>query len=273
LADEDTLFLVPGSGIGSTGGQLREWGGALTSGRTVHLAYTAADGSGTSTSDGAHQHALGSSLANVSLAYFNVIQASKDSGGEPFAYTDMTTFFVDQALLAWQEMQTMAYNDAYLKYHTMPANAVSFFFQAAAPLNWTKLTTQNDVLARIVSGSGGGTGGGSSPLSSSLLLAHTHSIDTKVHDHSFDHTHTLDTGTLGSTSSSVFITNTRIFGEPGAALYRSQNGGGGDFSRGPVTDTVTLDTDEESHNHGAATGSALSNLTLAYADVIMCSKD
>jgi hypothetical protein len=43
---------------------------------------------------------------------------------------------------------------------SFPRGTVLCFWQAAAPLGWTKLTTQNDKLLRIVSGAGGPTGGG-----------------------------------------------------------------------------------------------------------------
>lgn len=61
------------------------------------------------------------------------------------------------------------------------------FYQAAAPLGWTKLTSQNDKALRVVSGSGGVSGGtnafstvmaqsvvGSSSLSIAQLPSHGH---------------------------------------------------------------------------------------------------
>lgn len=272
LGDSRTLNLIPGAATGVSAGQIREWGGAINSGVSINLSYTATDGSGTSTSDGAHQHATGSSLANITLAYFNVIQASKDSTGAAHSYTDMTTFFVDQDLLAYQELQTMANNDDYLHFHVMPIGGVMFFFQSSAPLNWTKSTDVNDRILRITSSTDGGTEGGSNLISSGIVLAHTHSIDSKSHSHTFDHTHTLAKGVNNGTASTVFITNTRIFGEHGAEMYRSQNGGAGDVSRGDVTETVTAATDSVAHTHGGSTGSSMSTITLAYSDVIMCTK-
>lgn len=270
LDNANAIFAIASNAIVVSGGQLREdnGSGAGTGARSV----TAADGSGTSSSDGAHTHVIGSSLSNISLVYFDVIQASKDSTGAPTSYTDMTTFFIDQALLAYQEMQVMADNDAYLYYHTMPSAAVMFFFQSSAPLNWTKATSQNDSLVRIVSGGTGGTGSGSAPLSSSLLLAHTHSLDSMSHDHTLAHTHTLATAGIVGVAGTL-ITNTRIFGAHGAEMYRSNIGGAGDTSLGNVTESGDVSGDDHAHNHGAATGSSLSNVTLAYADVIMCSKN
>jgi hypothetical protein len=45
------------------------------------------------------------------------------------------------------------------KYGIVPQNAVSIFYQASAPTNWTKVTTQNDKTLRVVSGTGGVAGG------------------------------------------------------------------------------------------------------------------
>lgn len=234
------------------------------------------DGSGTSSTDGAHQHTVASALSDTTLAYFNSIQASKDSAGAPTSYTDVTalfaTYFSDQFLLAYQEMQLMANNDAYLYYHVMPSAAVCFFFQASAPLNWTKSVAQNDCVIRIVSGASGGTGGGSASISAGLTLAHTHVLNTKSHSHTYGHTHVLATAALVSTNASSG--NINIFGPSGAEIYRDATPGGTfDDSLGSTTDTQTPATDTVSHNHGGLTGSALSNVTLAYADVIMCSKN
>ena len=41
----------------------------------------------------------------------------------------------------------------------VPPGTVMLFYQAAAPLGWTKLTTQNDKALRVVSGNGGVAGG------------------------------------------------------------------------------------------------------------------
>ena len=43
-----------------------------------------------------------------------------------------------------------------------PSGTILLFYQANAPTNWTKVTTQDNKALRVVSGSGGGTGGSSS---------------------------------------------------------------------------------------------------------------
>ncbi|MBO4228385.1 hypothetical protein [Bradyrhizobium neotropicale] len=47
----------------------------------------------------------------------------------------------------------------------VPSGTVMLFYQAAAPVGWTKVTTHNDKVLRVVSGNGGGAGG-ATPFSS-----------------------------------------------------------------------------------------------------------
>lgn len=255
LADGGSNTIVPGLGAGAT--------------YSVKTKYTDTDGSGTTSSDGAHQHAIGSSLSSITLAYLNVIQASKDSAGASTSYTDYTAFFADQNLLAYQDLVVLANNDAYLKYHTMPSTAVMFFFQESAPLTWTKLITQNDKILRVTSGVDGGTSGGTT-LMSNLNLAHTHTIDSKSHNHTFAHTHHLETSgsrTFGS------VGTTRMFGNAGAALYVATTGGAGVSMLTAISTSGTITYDSVAHTHGGVTGSALPTIALAYVDVIMCQKN
>ncbi|MET3969082.1 hypothetical protein [Bradyrhizobium sp. S3.9.1] len=55
-------------------------------------------------------------------------------------------------------------NSAWAEAGTFPAGTVMLFYQAAAPLGWTKITTQNDKALRVVSGAGG-VAGGTNPFS------------------------------------------------------------------------------------------------------------
>jgi hypothetical protein len=56
----------------------------------------------------------------------------------------------------------------------IPAGTVMPFFQAAAPTGWTKITTHNNKMLRVVSGSGGGSGGIHSPILMDKIPSHTH---------------------------------------------------------------------------------------------------
>lgn len=278
LSDTSTTTTNANKTIAVSGGLLVVDNISVGTTVTAVAEATLTDGAGTGSSDGAHVHSPATSLSSISLAYFNVIQASKDSAGASQSYTDLTalfaTYFSDQFLLAYQEMQLLAYNDAYLYYHTMPAAAVMFFFQAAAPLNWTKSTSHNDNIVRVVSGASdaGGDFSGSAALSTAFLLAHTHVIDSKAHTHSYSHTHTMGSGSARHTDGLGPIASRRIYGAAGADMYYGNTGGSADAPLTNVTDSQSAPTDTYTHNHGGLTGSALSNVVLAYADVIMCTK-
>lgn len=276
LSDANNVFAVASGGYIDSGGEIREYAGAGTTPPFI-LSVTNLDGAVTSDTAGNHTHLGTTMLSNISLFYVNVIQASKDSTGVAQTYTDYTSFFADQGLLAYQDLQVMANNDAYLYYHTMPASAVMFFFQSSAPVNWTKATTNNDRLLRIVSDtSGAGTGGSVSPAAV-ITMAHSHTIDSNNnHAHSALHVHTMATGGPAGTaigSGSTISSTPRVFGANGAEMYVASTGAGADSALKNTTSSQYCPTDGATHNHGGATGSALADVTLAYADVIQCVKN
>jgi hypothetical protein len=263
VAGSDWYFSGSGKMINGSGA------GAVAVSR--YSATTGSDASAVST-DSDHQHGLQSALSDVTLAYVDVVQCSKDS--TPNAYTDMSAFFASGNLLAFQDLEAMADNDDYINYHQIPATSTMFFYMASAPDGWTKLTSQNDKGLRVVSSSGGGSGG-STGISSGITLAHTHTIDTYGHNHTVDaHTHTL-TSTL--TSPVTDSTNRGWLGTGGSSRTIGNIGGGNSQNGNAMTgDVGTLESQTvatDNHAHGGATGSALSSVTLAYADVIMCTKD
>ncbi len=66
------------------------------------------------------------------------------------------------------------------------------FYQAAAPVGWTKLTTDNNKTLRVVSGSGGGSGGTNtftSAFSERSVPVPTHNHNANAGDQSANHTH------------------------------------------------------------------------------------
>lgn len=244
--------------------------GTLGSETTAAKDSSGTDGAGTTDSNGSHTHTVGTSGTDIYLAYLDVIQATKSATGSPQSYTDMTAVFTFKKLLSRQRLTKMAANDAYVNFHTPPSATRTFFFMAAAPLSWTKLTAQTDKALRIVSGAGGGTGG-TQALGTALPLAHTHSLSSVSHTHAIgSHTHTLAKGT----DPSAFVMGTNPVVEISA---------GGDMRTdfpGTVvnglsanTSGATGSTDSASHDHSGVTGSALTDITLAYADVIFCEKD
>ena len=133
----------------------------------------------------------------------------------------------------------------------IPNGSVMAFFQANAPTGWTKVTTQNDKVLRVVSGTGGGTGG------SAATSAPAHSLSAGAH--------TLSTAELASHNHSGVITGLTVSNPGNYALwpvsYQIVSGG----SSGSTSSTGS----GNSHSHSLS-GSIT---TPQYIDVIICSKD
>ena len=133
------------------------------------------------------------------------------------------------------------------------SGTVMSFFQASAPTGWTQVTTHNDAMLRVVSGSGGGAGGSASAIS---FGAHVHT--TAGHSLSIAelpaHTHTQN----GNVNDSLF-------------LY-SAGGGNPGIGQPRIADVETGSTGSgSSHTHGdTGTNTAF---TPKYIDMILASKD
>lgn len=120
----------------------------------------------------------------------------------------------------------------------IPSGTVMLFFQAAAPTGWTKVTTQNDKVMRVVSGAGGGAGGS---IATSTGLAHTHTVDS--------HTHTYSGTTSGTAGQ---ITDAGVNAATTAPTH-THTFSGTTAASAPGTDSQLG--------------------VLAYIDIIACSKD
>ena len=118
------------------------------------------------------------------------------------------------------------------------------FFQAAAPIYWTKDTLNNDKALRVVSGSGA-SGGGIHDLSTPPSLAHTHTGPSHYH---VEGNHTLTTVELPSHTHTTYAGSTRnatgdAAGFPYSGSYESSaTGGGGAHSHGNTTSSGTGST-------------------------------
>ncbi len=251
-----------------------------TSTVTGYKMNTTNSGAGNTSAAGGHTHEIPSQLADIQFAYLDIIQCSKDSAGSPYSYTDYTAEFAWKKLVTYQRLNTLAKNDSYIHFHTTPATTGMLFFMASPPTGWSKITSHDDMALRVVSGgSGGATGGGSQGLSSTITLGHAHTIVAGGgHQHTADHTHPLDSGSVTATAA----TSTVVCAKGGSRLVESGNTGGSIVSTTPLG-TVSNNPDpfgafpdppvaDPDHNHGGATGSALSDVSLAYADVIYCTK-
>lgn len=156
---------------------------------------------------------------------------------------------------------------------------IMVFYQGAAPVGWTQVTTQHDKVIRVVSTSGGNPGG-FTPFSSAFNLQHNHRVNS--HDHSIAHQHLLP---LGINGAQIFFPPNPVYTPGGTAWPYGQvnltslnfwvqgvagigSGAGGLswFYSGPST----------AGNSGASspdTNDALTNAIPQYVDVIICQKD
>lgn len=245
--------------------------GSLSS-ATVYKSSTPSGAGGFTTgSADAHTHQIVNSLADFTLAYLDVIQCSKNSSGAPYSYVDYTSEFAWKKLVSYQRLNQLAANDAYIEYHTTPSGSQALFFMASPPAGWLKITSVDDHALRIVMGGTGGSVGGGSQLSSAgISLGHTHSIVADPdHTHDVTHTHVLDSGTANVSPPDAAIimfggrlVAANVFGSAGAVLG---------LNKTSLTNTETMDP-AGNHAHGGVTNNQLTDIALAYADVIWCSK-
>lgn len=145
----------------------------------------------------------------------------------------------------------------------IPAGSKMLFYQASAPAGWTKDTSQNDRVLRVVDGNGGGNGGswtisGLTVDDHTLTLAemprHGHSITGRRRAFDSVGAEPIEIAVLHqySGTSAAYNSSTQI----------SEVGGG------PLPPTNTVQT--HPHNHGL---SADGTWRPAYIDVIICTKD
>jgi len=126
------------------------------------------------------------------------------------------------------------------------AGSRAVFYQAAAPIGWTKVTSGvNDKAMRVVSGTGGGSGGThafSTVFSKTATDGFTLTIPTiPSHDHPYvDYT--------------------------GAANVDGNSAGSIDYNPVPVGRTTSATGGSGSHAHGM-------DIRVQYLDVIICQKD
>jgi hypothetical protein len=127
-----------------------------------------------------------------------------------------------------------------------PAGVKTVFCQSAAPTGWTRLTTWNDKMLRVVKTAGGGSGGTWLPTLQSTITAHTHN--------------------LSAYSGSVTHTLTTQKGDAGNALPRLIHNYVSDHDLSHTHDSVA--SNNFAHSHSLAT-----SWRPAYNDVIVCQKD
>jgi len=130
--------------------------------------------------------------------------------------------------------------------YAFPSGTVMTFFQASAPTGWTQVTTHNDAMLRVVSGTGGGTGGtngASLGVPATATGSHTLTVDEMP-----AHTHTYDRFQQVSSGGNVLNSLADFTGQQGTASTTSTGGGAG-------------------HTH------TLTSWVPKYVDMILASKD
>ena len=187
--------------------------------------------------------------------------------------------------LTWAEVVSEDY---------IPNGSVMAFFQASAPTGWTQVTTQNDKVLRVVSGTGGGTGGDwamSAGETTSSHGGHVHAGAAHVHSHNLSAgAHTLSTSELASHSHQMSnVVHNDItpgpFSPGGTAFVRmgfnrlnpqngatvnSQNTGGGSSHSHSLSGSISSGGDGNTSSAGSHTHTIAAP---QYIDVIICSKD
>ena len=114
------------------------------------------------------------------------------------------------------------------------------FYQASAPTGWTKAVSQNDKFLRVVSGTGGGSGG-----TTAASAAHGHTVPEHFHD---------------------IVTDGGSGGSLAGANDANVVGGLANTNRKFVGNIT-------SSNDGDAGFATTDDVTYAYIDVIVCTKD
>ena len=137
-----------------------------------------------------------------------------------------------------------------------PSGTRLLFSQAAAPLGWLQITTENDRMLRLVNTGGGGVGGTQSPVSFSVSLSHTHTTGS----------HVLTTAEMPSHNHIVRGVGNNSGGNTNSTFWQTDTSGN--------RDVTSLNTGNNSaHNHGN-TGSTTPSqtITLKYQNIILASK-
>lgn len=146
------------------------------------------------------------------------------------------------------------------------------FYQAAAPAGWTKVTTLNDRVLRVVSGDGGSTGGswelsgltvGGTMLTVAQMPLHRHNTGSLVANAAGEHRHTSPWLSEGLASSPGSENTGRTSGPD---RYTSYEGGHQHSIGGQMGHTGG----DEEHDHSLSSDGTWRP---AYADVIICQRD
>jgi hypothetical protein len=166
-------------------------------------------------------------------------------------------------------------------YWLYPAGTVKLFYQATAPVGWTKLTSQDNKALRVVSGTGGGSGGTTN--FTTVLSSSNPSLTVNINDvfpvqivsgtgqnvgettlalsQLPNHTHTgLTGGTSGSGATPFSNTGSRLISGSTGTGGMIENTGGGSHTH-PFSGSASIN---ETRTYSI-------DLSVQYVDCIICS--
>lgn len=164
----------------------------------------------------------------------------------------------------------------------IPPGTKMVFFQAAVPTGWTKDSTNSGRVLRVTNGSGGGTGGSADPASA-ISLAHSHTVNGHTHDLA-NHTHTgpshthdidySDTSGVAAAGTNPIVSDnlssqTLKLGTSGTGTARTHL----NLTKSSGTGNTGAPSSNTSGSASPGTDSQLTDITLAYMDVLIGVKD
>jgi hypothetical protein len=144
-----------------------------------------------------------------------------------------------------------------------PSGTVSLFYRATAPTGWTQVTTQNDKMLRVVSGTGGGSGGTNALTNTLASRPISATVPVTINGLSMGNT-TLDINTIP------------LHGHPANNGGNTGAGPGGTAVVAPGS-TTGNQGGSSAHAHPTSYSSASGpwsttlDMRIQYADVILCS--
>jgi hypothetical protein len=146
----------------------------------------------------------------------------------------------------------------------LPAGTTTVFYQAAAPTGWTQKTTQNDIIMRVVSGTGGGGYTSGQSLSAATVYG-------SVVGHSLTQSELPNyTLPINDPGHAHLMGGSQVVAS-GASFYdKASNIGTGSYTGGAGTGiTVYSGGGNAAHGHGFSG----SPFNLNYIDMILCTKN
>jgi hypothetical protein len=152
---------------------------------------------------------------------------------------------------------------------SVPAGSVMLFYQAAAPVGWTQVTTQNDKALRVVSGAGGGSGG-TTPFSTFFSTTSSYTGSMTITSGQVSDT-TLSTAQLAAHSHPLCPSiDGNVFG--GAVNVKNLFAGALSIDTSYLGNTGSNSPHSHSLVGSIASGSFTSDFNVDYLDVIICTK-